>query len=415
MNKHMQEEIRGSNAGMGLYIQVRTTVTSKRASINVGREAGICLLRSTVILLASLASFHARATDVFYAGIAYLGDHQFIEASYPLSRKLNEPDGTLDRALRDRLQNNPGTQLNLQYGLADLNRAESIVLAVAIDQERVVREVFNFDSGLQTKLIVEISLQLLFYDYASNTLIANQPVSAAMNHVIPGNVNNISLHAEQLAEQLYMDPEHGLLHKVQTILHTYSLDHAKPLRFQLTQIDLHDRVLPHLPEGLSAVRWQQSLGQFFSAQLSQQTGVEVIPYNRGYALANQLPGRFANGDVFGLALPDPDLSFAIQVKQLSRYEVQGNLVYGSQISFEFAEPFTGTTFVDGDYRLAVYKLGSEARVLGDDWSAWQDALQELMTALIKQLRNPQKTWHTEHARDKRSYRLFNKKKGLFNE
>lgn len=393
---------------------MNTKQTAIRTGSTVPLLSTLSRSHAVAVLFAMLALPYAHSADVFYAGIAYLGDRQFIEASYPLTRKLNEPDGTLDRVLRSKLQAQPGNTLNIRYGLADLNKAESVALAVAVDQERVVREVFDFDSRLQTKLIVEISLQLLFYDYESNTLIANLPVSAAMNHVIPGDVSNINPHAEQLAEQLYMDPQSGLLHRVQAALHTYTLGHAKPLRFQLREIDVHDRVLQHLPPDLSLTRWQQSLGQFFSAQLSKQTGVEVIPYNRGYALGNQLPGRFANGEVFGLALPDADLSFAMEVKQLSKHSVEDNLIYGSQIRFEFTEPFTGTPFVNGDYRLAVYKLGSEARLVADDWSAWQDALQDLMTGLIKQLRNPQKTWHTEHARDKRSYRLFNRKKELFN-
>ena len=369
----------------------------------------------TIAALIVLGVAFPTGADVFYGGLAYLGDYRYVDQNYRLTVALNEPGGALDKRLREQLRERPPQGFSLSYRLADIDQSESVVLAVAVDHERVVREVFDFDGAIQTKLIVEISLQLLFYDFETQTLIDNVPVSAAVNHVIPGDVGNIDAEVARLARALYLGSasERGLLDRIADVLQGHQLRRDHGLRFQLADIEFHERVLPYLPERLEADQLQQSLGQFYSAELGRSTGVQVLPFNRGYALGNQLPGRFANGEVFGLALPEPDYQFGLALVNFVKSKDRDGLIFGAQVRFSFSEPFTNTVYVDGDYRLGVYKLASDARIVEDDWSAWRDALESLLGELVAQLKHPKKSWHTKHARDKDSYQRFNKQRGLF--
>ena len=353
----------------------------------------------------------------YYAGLAYLGDFEFVDQNYPLSRALNE-DRALAIALADEIRAIEPGHLELRFGLGDLNRDETVVLAVALDRERVSREVFRFSQGLRTKLIVEVALQVLLYDVAEGVLIDNLPVSAAYNHVMEGDVSDIDAEAQRLAQALYFgeDDAPGLLARAATVVAAYTPRPRGGLRFQLADVDVHDRVLPRLPDGLPQRRMQQRLGQGFSARLAEQTGVRVIPYTRGYAVGNQLPGRFANGEAFSLSLPEPDYAFHVELKNLTRNEVDGELVFGAQVRFRFEEPFTGTVVIDNDYRRGIYKFAAKRRVSADDWSAYEDAAESLLDDLVDQLRTPKPDWHREHARDAgTSYQQFQAKKDLFNE
>ena len=105
----------------------------------------------------------------------------------------------------------------------------------------------------------------------------------------------------------------------------------------------------------------------------------------------------------------------IDFKNLIKQEVDDKLLFGAQVRFQLEEPFTQTVSIDGNYRIGIYKLNSDSRVLEDDWSAYEDAAQALLNDLIVQLRSPQPEWHSGHAREKHSFSQFSETKELFND
>ena len=366
-------------------------------------------------IIATLGPAPCRAQQpVYFAGLAYLGDFQYVEAKYPLTRQL---DGEIQSRLRDALPNIAPRGLEIRTDLADLHRTETIVLAVAVDRERISREVFDFDQGIRTKLIVELSLQLLFYDLAAGILVDNRPISAAINHVVEGRKTDLEAESLDLMRRLYFGngESGGLLGQVVDRLERFELRPADRLRFRLDGFAFDDRVLPVLPKARSAVELGQGFGQWFSARLAEHARVSVIPFTRGYAIGNQLPGRFANGEAFNLKLPEPDYALRFEIRNLTKNEHEGQILFAAQAHFTFEEPFTQTVLIDGDYRLAVAKLASAARIEADDWSAYEDAVENLLDDIVTQLTTPERSWHASHARDEKSFGQFKAHKELFHE
>ncbi len=355
--------------------------------------------------------------DVFYAGIAYLGDYQYINQAYPLSLELNDPSQpgiTLDKHIYALLEANPPSNFELRYDLGDLNRSQSIAMAIALDKELISIE--QFTSGeIVTKVILEVSAQILFYDFESMTLIDNYPISYAVNHLLPGERSLSQAEKLKMGKMLYFDEADGLLATIMKELHAIQLNTRSGIRFQLTKLDVQDRVLAHQPEGFRLGAFKQYVGQFFSSQLSSQHKVNVLPYNRGYGLGNQLPGRFANGKIFSLEMPEPDYEFAIDLKNFTKSEDEDRLIYGTQIAFSFIEPQRKKTYIEDDYRYAVYKIATNSRIKTDDWSAYEDALEGLIAEIITQLAKPDRSWHRAYARSSSSYSQFKQKKELFND
>ncbi|MEO1247897.1 MAG: hypothetical protein AAFX56_19635 [Pseudomonadota bacterium] len=398
----------------------RTAVVSGQ-SINYVR-AGLQRRRPLFVLsLLVLALLPLRQSvaeqPAYYAGLAYLGDFSYIDANYPMTQALNDGGGGLDRALAEALRASAPDHLELRYTLGDLDRTDTLVLAVALDRERVSREVLDLNTGLRTKLIVEVSLQVLLYDLAGGYLINNVPISAAVNHVLEGNVRDVEREALRLAERLYLgdgeDP--GLLARAVRAITQLRPANVPGLRYQLASVAVGQRVAELLPGHIDERLFGQRLGQFFSARLGEQTQVSVIPFTRGYAIGNQLPGRFSNGEAFNLALPEPDYAFHVELKNLTRHETETELLFGAQTYFRLEEPFTGAVFIAGDYRAGVYKPAADFRVEADDWSAYEDAAENLLDDLVSQLRSPDRAWHKQHARSPESFSQFNAKKELFND
>jgi hypothetical protein len=380
-----------------------------------GLYVGIAALLAGI--LSAPPSVSQSRDPVYFAGLAYLGDYQYVDGNYPHTRAL-DAEGALSRAIASAVREREPAHLELRHDLADLDRTETVVFAIAVDRERVSREVFEFRRGVQTKLIVELSLQLLFYDLARGTLVHNLPMSAAVNHAIDGRPKDVSDEARTFFRELYLGGEttQGLINRVVEHVDTLRLRAAEGLRFRLETLDLSDEVIQALPATLSREQLRQGVGQWFSARLADESGVSVIPFTRGYAMGNQLPGRFANGEAFNLRLPAPDYAMHVTLQGLTRFR-QGDdkLVFGAAAHFELEEPFTQTVMIDGDFRKGIYKLASDMRVQEDDWSAYQDVIESLLDDLVTQLRSPNRDWHTTHARAPDSFRQFDSKKELFND
>lgn len=376
--------------------------------------------RARVLVLLALICGGAHAADpqpAYYAGLAYLGDFAYVDENYPLARALDGPERALDRRLRAAVRELRPEHLELRHELADLDRDGSAVIAVALDRERVSRELVALRGRERTKLILDVSAQILLFDLRRGILLANVPVAAAVNHVLDGDVDRVGEASLQLARQLYMGDEHteGLLAAAAAGIERFRPPQENGLRFQLASLDVHEGVRPLLPEGLEARRLGQRLGQAFSARLESRTGVDVIPFTRGYAIGNQLPGRFANGEAFDLRLPEPDYAFRIELRSLTRHDQGDREIFGAQARFELVEPFTGTVAIRGDYRMGIYKIARDLRLETDDWSAYEDAAESLFDELVEQLRAPDRGWHRTHARAPDSYDQFRATRELFDD
>lgn len=387
------------------------------AALTATRRSGLQGAALAVGLILTIPTIADGRQPVYYAGLAYLGDFQYVDANYPITRALNNEDGALDVALAGALRAVEPEHLELRDTLADLDRTDTVVLAIAVDRERISRELFDFRHGLRTKLIVELSLQVLFYDLAAGTLVDNVPVSAAINHVLDDRNVNIDAEALELARTLYFGDVQtaGLLAQAAERIGQVRPAAADGLRFKLESMGLSERLQPLLPGHRTEDQVRQGLGQWFSARLAEHTGVSVIPFTRGYAIGNQLPGRFANGEAFNLTLPEPDYAIHVDFKNLVKQDTGDKLIYGAQARFRLEEPFTQTVSIDGDYRTGIYKIASESRIEEDDWSAYEDAAESLLDDLVEQLKTPKRSWHGSHARDKHSFSQFNDNKELFND
>jgi hypothetical protein len=359
---------------------------------------------------------------VFYAGIAYLGSHELVESNYPHALKLNraspEGPGRLDQTLKALLEETPPSEMDLAYGLANLRKGESLTMAIAIDKEQVSVESFNFDGQATYKVIAEVSAQILFYDYESMTLVTSYPDALALNHVIESaSRQQVDKELPALFEVLYFGDEQGpgLLQNLVNRLSTLQLDQRPGLRFQMESIDTSNKAADQLPHQLSLNQFQQYLGQYFSSQLSNQTSAAVLPYIRGYALGRQMPGRFANGEVFVLTLPEPDFVFNLAVERFIANANAQQLLHGAQVRFSLREPVRQKIYIDDQFMFAVAKPNSAERVQTDDWSAYEDALESLIDNLVVQLKEPSRKWFKTHARNAASYRQFKDRKDMFND
>lgn len=356
--------------------------------------------------------------DVYYAGFAYLGQFKLIDDNYPQALRLNQQDngvGKLERHLMQKVTHLPPNNFSLRFDLADQRKSdENIVLALAIDNEYTSIEVFKDD---YTKVIAEVSAQLLFFDFGSATLIANAPVSYAKNHLVRKGAD-LKAEISALYDEVYLGTHDsdGILGLAATVMRDFDLgQHIKDIRLQVKAIEVQPGPQELLPKDLQLERYAQYLGQYMSAQLSKHYRIAVLPYVRGYAFGNKMPGRFANGDVFTLTLPEPDFGFELSLARFNKQAIDKMFYYVAYANLKFDDPGLNLTYIDDEFKLAVPKLALSSDGL-DDWGAYNDAVEELIAKVVRQLGDPQDDWFDIHARNApESYKNFRKKQELFSE
>ncbi len=131
-----------------------------------------------VVVLASGAVQAAdKSQQAYWAGFAYTADQSAVKASTPRTAAVLEARGlpTLNKALWARLSAQKPTQLELiDQPLAMLDGTTSAtVLAAALDRELVSVEPI----GGQYKVLVEVALQALFFDFRERQVVASYPIT----------------------------------------------------------------------------------------------------------------------------------------------------------------------------------------------------------------------------------------------
>lgn len=377
-------------------------------------------LRMALVVCCVALSFSTTAKTlerkVYFAGVSFLGSYAMIDANYPTGLKLNTAslvgrENTLDNRFLSYLQTQPPAHYQLNTGLANLRRSESVVVSLAIEKEKISQEVI----GRNRKVIFEIGAQLLFMDFSKMTLLANYPIELAINHIVAADIAPQDDDFNGF-EVLYLgqDGTSGLLQKAAALAQQVQPFAKQRIRFQVAKVSTHEQAKAWFPPSLTEAQFNQHIGQTFTSQLSLQYGLAVLPFVKGYAVGNKMAGRFANGDVYNLTLPEPDYEFVIMVRDFKKIERDSNYMFATRVGLKFSHRSTGRDYINGFYHLAVPKLGSENFREADDWSPSEDAVESLISQWIQQLSSPTKQWHQVHASNKVSFKEFNQKKELFN-
>lgn len=400
---------------MKQHIENLVLIDPKRSSVKLGSLAwnrcfGLIVSMSIFVVFFLPRPVHAKDT-VYYAGLAYLGDYDLVDQNYPITRRLDRAH-SLSKALRKAIDKKKLNGLDLRFDLGDLDSGQTTAIAIAVERERVSHEFLELSNGEKTKITVDLALRILLYDLKRGLLIDQLPLAAACNDLKSGIIKQIEVEAEKCVRSLYFgdDGSSGLLHKAASLISSYQPRDSEGLRFQLTRVTLADSVRNLIPGQITIRQIEQRIGQGFSAELALKTGVAVIPFTRGYALGNQLPGRFANGEVFNLKLPDPDYAFQLEIRKLIyTKDKDGDDIFGVQARFTFLEPYTDKRVIEGDFQKGIFRHGNVGGQR-DDWSAYEDVIEALTEDLVDQLRKSSRKWHEDHARaPSLSYKQFTSK------
>ncbi|GGF63976.1 hypothetical protein [Alteromonas lipolytica] len=356
---------------------------------------------------------------IYFAGLSYLGEAKHAKANYPVVTSINVSPGKgqaapLDKAFRTMLEQTAGLPYKIAAGeKGDYESGPAIAMTLAIERETVSVDKFPD----YYKLVAEISAQILFFDFQSMRLIASIPLDIARNDVVSV-YDDLALAKETNVKALYQPDNSDI--NLFTIARDRILESHLPeedaLRFKVDTLSFGDKAAPLLPPSLAVNPLSQTFGQYFTAQLAQNARLNMVPYTKGYAIGNKMSGRMSNGDVYQLALPEPDYVFDLTVTNFKVMKKTNKNLYAARVLLNAREATDTDLLINDYFHYAVPMLVSKNQSSETDWPGYEDALEMLLLDIAHQLKAPEKKWFDTHTQQKRkTYQTFTAWSEQFNE
>ena len=363
---------------------------------------------STWLFLAVCTSAPACAeVKVYYQGFAYLGDSINIEKNYRYTFSINKKDESgqfhLDKDLSGRIKSQHFPNFDLRIGeQAPDTKGSAIALAFALDGEyKSIEQIGN-----EYKVITELSVQALFFDYQNNMLINSYPIVVQYIDILDKYPTDS--YFQKTVNQLYTeDGEANIFSELIARLATVNLNRNGLARIQVSQVYLEDKALTVLPDLFinDQDNFRKYIASTFTGYLSKNQNVPILPYSVGHAIGNKMAFTVANGDVFKLDMPEPDYEIQLTVRGfkkalIEKTRVESAWAYGAYINIKVIEPMSGTSYIDTQFVNAASKTIPESQKTVDDWAAYREMLIGLFDSLTRQVSNPTRKWVKEHSPSK---------------
>lgn len=353
-------------------------------------------------------------TEVFYAGVSYLGDSQYIDKSYPFISQINqklEGQYVLDKSTRDLVSttHNPYFTVNTRE-LAELNNENQLTMTLAISSETTSVE--QIDDTY--RLWIQVLAQVFVFDFKKMQIVANEPIALSFVEVYPEAPSD-ELIMKVFQERFFSNSSTGVLQEFSKAVARLKPNSSVKNTVQVASVTLGEKAIEALPAHLSQLQVQQKVGESFTQFLSSNQGIAMLPFVKGHAVGNKLAGKFSDGRVYTLALPEPDYAIDLDlthfIKKKHDEKAAGtSWIYVARSRFRFYEPLSGQNVFDEFLFNGVTKVVPVSQQNIDEWPVYQESLFILFDKFTKQISEPERTWLKIHAQSTDKYKEFVKLK-----
>lgn len=337
------------------------------------RGAWLWVCGLVVVFASGAAQAADKSQQAYWAGFAYTADQSAVKASTPRTAAVLEARGlpALNKALWARLSAQKPTQLELiDQPLAMLDGTTSAtVLAAALDRELISVEPI----GNQYKVLVEVALQALFFDFRERQVVASYPITLQRIDVQDYRPDSDDVDAI-IADLLYGNAATSLPQVLATTLNPAKLPDASVRRLQVGEVTLSDAARAKLPDPALEPVLRATLAHELSKAVSSNTGIGLLPPATGQAIGGAMAARFADGKVYQLKIPEADYVIKFKLDAMKHGVINETpavktMLFGAFFNVSVVEPFSGKVFFDQPLRKGATKVVPVTQWQVDQWSA----------------------------------------------
>lgn len=369
-----------------------------RMETRMYRACRLAVLQLLLLLLAACSGVLVKEPEppvvpepVTFAGFAMLGgvdegSGSRLEALFSAGRL---------QSFNSRFLTIQSPYFNLRSGLVDQGDGDSITLALALNRESLVEE----QVGNKYKLLIRLNAQLLFFDFDDMRLLAAHPVTAACI-----DIQEKPFTRRQKIERIEMLLLHGLdgctslVERLQENLAVVAFKPSYGNYLQVAQVSVDATVAEKMsPMYRRNEDAKSHVAQVFSGSLSQHQHVPLLPYKVDRAIGNTMAGRFSNGNIFNLTIPEPDFTINVSLVDagtglFKRSEHERVDYYYVTASIKVQEPLTGKVYMDTNVRNVEVKSRPVNQVAGSHTGAYEQTMTLLFDEFSQVLTAPNGDW-----------------------
>ncbi|WP_449447623.1 hypothetical protein [Thermomonas brevis] len=329
------------------------------------------------LLCAGLAQA-ADSQPVYWAGFGFTGDAASRARIAPHSTVVieNKSVEALNQALTAAQRDRPPAHLQIiSNQLAKLDGSTSAtVLAAALDRETTSIEPI----GSKYKLLVEIAVQALFFDFREKQVIASYPVTLQYIDLLDAAPTDAQINAI-FAKKLYGDGASDLPLAFARALLSVQLPNAAMKRLQIAAVEFSDAAKASLPSPELDAPVRMTLANEFSKLLSSGTGIGLLPPSMGEAIGGAMALRFSDQRVYRLKIPSADYLVKLRVDRFASRVIEEtvsmrNFLFGAVFNVAVVEPLSGRSYFDQPLRKGATKVVPATQAEIDAWAAQYETL-----------------------------------------
>ncbi|MEI9987026.1 MAG: hypothetical protein WDN69_30020 [Aliidongia sp.] len=361
------------------------------------RRASVACL---FVILTVAMSGSSRGQDLpklHYAGFAFAGEAGRIGKTFPNSVAINEAADAsgispLDRQLNLLVNSAKFDHFVLTGDLGNTKTGDALALAFVLTWENLAQE----PVGRDVKVTADLRAEALVFDFQAMKVIAAYPFGLQSRQVLPAAPSPGAI--REIFRSMYFGSQGSIFDAFIRTLKSTDIKRSYGAYAQVTAVDIEDKAAKTFagfqvdPDQLKGF-----IAEAFDASLSKNVGIPVLPYLKGQAIGGKMSARFANGNVYNLALPAPDYQIRLALRGFKKVEIDSNsaetgFAYASYFKIGIDQPLAGKPYLDTDFKYAVTKVVPKAVEHPDDWGAYQESMLSLLDGLSKQLSAPDDDW-----------------------
>ena len=353
------------------------------------------------------------SVPVYFAGLSYIGDAADMESAAPFaSSVINDPErlSGYNKLLISSVTEVPLEGVNIVAGLGDVRSGNALTIALAIVEEQFQAE----DTGNGYYAVKATTFgQIVLFDFIEKKVVSTIPFITSYTD----SPKEISAdYKQQIYKTVYFDQSKKINLINEFVSKLSDVNFEKP--FDSWNIKVRNVSFMPFAEkkikqyGANPKTLDTRVANQFSAAMSKQLGIPVLPYSKGQAIGGAMAMRFENVEALQLELPPANyyvdltlLGFSKKIMKETAKVVIPSYIAGMRVSIGDID-FDELVFSEKAQSGRILKLSKKLKV--NDWNEFKNSLTVLSDEFCMQLAKPDKKWFKEKIFTKQSFRNFKK-------
>ncbi len=367
----------------------------------------------TLVFAVSYCALGWSSTQVYFAGLSYIGDAANMESAAPFASSIINSSPALteyNSLLTSAVSEVAIDGISFSSALGNSKSGNALSIALAITEEQFQAE--NTGNGYYAVKATTFA-QIVLFDFTEKTVISTIPFITSYTD----SAKSIDRpYKRQIYKTVYFDKSKKINLINEFIARLPDVNFEKPFsswNIKVRNVAHTTNAGKYLTKfGVDEAVFNTRVASQFSAAMSKRLSIPVLPYTKGQAIGGAMAMRFENADAVQLELPPADyyidlklLGFNKKIMKETAKVIYPSFIAGLRVSIGDIG-FDELLYSEKAQSGRVLKLSKKLEV--NEWNELKNSLTVLSDEFCSQLAKPEKNWFKEKMFTKKSFKNIKK-------